>query len=178
MKRLLLFTTVAIMATAMLAISCEDEDEVVVKKENHGNGDDEDDGEDYNGNGDSKGRTLAVSEFDKTIFESFKESLGNNKIEHSNVIWNLAVQNSEKDWNLDTKVINATLENSFGANQWLIHFFGPYQGDSVSYKKTIESDFKTKIDYIKTDYTYGAIGSYNDNGTWKSTLILLVKENQ
>lgn len=180
MKRPILFlATVAIMAAAMLSASCKDDDEDN-QNDNGGGGSSINEDDQNSGNGQSKGRILSVSEFDKSIFESInpiRASLGKDAIEFSNVIWKLAVWNSEKDGELDTKAIQDTLMANYGIWNYGIIYFHPYQCDSIYYKEYIETKFKSETNFFNADFTYGAFGSYNDNGTWKSTLLLLVTEN-
>lgn len=168
-RTFLFFSIVAITTTAMLLISCKDDGEEVEQEVEQ---------EDYN----SKGRQLSISELDRDLFNALNERLvsdGKNEVKFSNIIWEIAKWDAESQWESDTLEIKKRLMANYS-----IKCYHPTRIDwrnttidSVKYKKWTIQGIKESSQLFEscenTKFTHGAIGSHNDNGKWRTSIILI-----
>lgn len=128
-----------------------------------------------------KGRNISISELDQGLFNEFNQqrrSLGKEEIKFSKVIYELAFQDANQQI---TDEIKETLWKYFCAtayhycryplNDWYLS-----SSDTLSYQNYVKDHILSQIN-LDNDYDYnfdyGAIASYNTNGSWVCDIILV-----
>ena len=117
-----------------------------------------------------KGRHISVSDLDKELFELLntqRRMKGKSEIQFSKVIYDLLNNETISSFRKDSTLWKYFCSVSYATGKWTFSF-----SDTSAYKQSAEQSILYFVETEK-DYSYGAVASQNNNGSWTFNLILL-----